>query len=138
RLERSLYRQASRITVTTKAFLRHVEACDPHHAAKTHIVPNGTLERVFSPERGDNGLRERLGLEGKFVAVYAGLHGIAQGLETVIDAAALLNGNDVEFLFVGEGPRKSALMASAAERGVKTVRFLPQVPLEESCYYLNA
>ena len=138
RTEHALYRKAARITVTTKRFACHVAECDATFAAKTHLVPNGTVESVFSPERGDDGLRQRLGLEDKFVVVYAGLHGVAQGLETVIEAAARLKGAGVEFLFVGEGPRKEALKILAAKRDLAEVRFIAQVPLEESCYYLNA
>jgi glycosyltransferase involved in cell wall biosynthesis len=137
RTERSLYRNAVRITATTRRFVKYIAACDPSFEAKTHLVPNGTLEDVFSPARGDNGVRQRLGLDGKFVAVYAGLHGVAQGLEMIVDAAARLDGA-VEFVFLGEGPRKSALEREAAARGIRNVRFLPQVPLDESCYYMNA
>jgi glycosyltransferase involved in cell wall biosynthesis len=137
-IERRLYRRAARITVTTRRFERYIVERDAGLRAKIQVVPNGTLEDVFTPARGDGGVRERLGLGTKFVAVYAGLHGIAQGLETVLAAAEALKGSGIEFVLVGEGPRKTALEASAAARRLDHVRFVPQVPLEESCYYLNA
>jgi glycosyltransferase involved in cell wall biosynthesis len=138
RAERFLYRRAARITATTKSFCRYIAGCDPAFAAKTRLVPNGTLEDIFSPARGDNGIKRQLGLESAFVIVYAGLHGIAQDLDTAIDAASRLKASGVQFVFVGEGPRKAHLVAAAAARGADNVRFLPQVRLEDSCFYMNA
>lgn len=136
-LEQRLYDRADRITATTRRFCRYI-ADRGIPAAKVIHVPNGTLEAVFSPERGDAGLRQRLGLDGKLVVVFAGLHGIAQDLEMVLDTAVHLRDEDgIAFVFLGEGPRKAALMEAARTQGLDHVRFLPQVPLEESAHYLN-
>ena len=139
RLEQRLYRGADRITVTTRAFERHIGAQDPRRTGKIVYVPNGTVERVFDPAAGDNGIRARLGLEHRFVVTYAGLHGVAQDLSTVLAAAERLKAHPhVHFLFVGEGPLKDALQAEARQRGLSSVTFHPQVPLEESVWFLNA
>ena len=62
-----------------------------------------------------------------FVVGYAGLHGHAQGLETVLRAAQLLeNSSDVLFAFFGEGPLKADLIAFA--RGAMNVRFIAAQP----------
>lgn len=136
-LEQRLYERADRITATTRSFCRYI-AGRGIPAAKVIHVPNGTLEDVFSPGRGDAGLRQRLGLDRKLVVVYAGLHGIAQDLEMVLETAGRLRDEDeIAFVFLGEGPRKAALMEAARTQGLDQVRFLPQVPLEESAHYLN-
>ena len=138
-LEQRLYRSADRITVTTRAFERHIGAQDARRTGKIVYVPNGTVERVFDPAAGDNGVRARLGLEHRFVVTYAGLHGVAQDLSTVLAAAQILKAHpQVHFLFVGEGPLKDALQAEARQRGLSSVTFHPQVPLEESVWFLNA
>ena len=139
RLEQRLYRSADRITVTTRAFERHIGAQDARRVGKLVYVPNGTVERVFDPAAGDNGVRARLGLEHRFVVTYAGLHGVAQGLSTVLAAAERLKAHpQVHFLFVGEGPLKEALQTEARRRQLSSVTFHSQVPLEESVWYLNA
>lgn len=139
RLEQRLYRGADRITVTTRAFERHIGAQDARRVGKIVYVPNGTVERVFDPAAGDNGVRARLGLDGRFVVTYAGLHGVAQDLSTVLAAAGMLKSHpQVHFLFVGDGPLKDSLHAEARQRGLSSVTFHPQVPLEESVWYLNA
>jgi len=140
RLEMFLYRRADRITVTTRAFARDIAERAPETSARIHLVPNGTLETVFNPDRGDAGLRRQLGLDGLCVAGYVGLHGLAQGLGTVLDAAERLAaaGAPIHFLFVGDGPQRSALISRAQNAGLTNVLFLPQVPLEESAHYMNA
>ena len=55
-------------------------------------------------------MRAELGLEDKFIAMYAGIHGIAQGLETVLQARAISrHREDIAFVFVGEGPTQEQL-----------------------------
>lgn len=52
------------------------------------VIPNGANTELLRPEPESRAvLRAEQGLEGKFVAVYAGIHGVAQGLETVLEAA---------------------------------------------------
>jgi len=137
-MEQRLYEKADRVTATTRSFCQYITGRGIPADKIVHL-PNGTLEEVFTPERGDADLRHRLGLESKFVVTYAGLHGIAQGLTTVLEVADRLRSEeDVEFLFIGEGPQKSQLMAHAAQLGLERVRFLPAVPLEQSAHYLNA
>ena len=64
-----------------------------------------------------------------FVAIYAGIHGIAQGLETVLHAAdRLRNDRAVRFVLVGEGPVKAELLALRAELALDHVLMLPEQP----------
>ncbi|MGH9179944.1 MAG: glycosyltransferase family 4 protein [Acidimicrobiales bacterium] len=138
RLERALYRGAAAVTCVTRGFVAHVarSGVDP---GKVHHLPNGTLPAVFDPARRDEGLSSRLGLEGRFVVGYVGLHGIAQGLGSVLEAAALLrNEAGVRFLFVGDGPAKQELRATARRLALGNVVFCDQVPTERVAAYINA
>jgi len=138
RLERSLYDSADRIVVTTRAFEKYIAAQRPERAPKIVYVPNGTVMEIFDPARGDGGLRQRLAREQEFVIVYAGLHGVAQGLSTALEAASLLRGRDVRLVLLGEGPVKPSLQEEARLRRLDNVTFVDQVPIEASAQYLNA
>ena len=60
---------------------------------------------------------------------YAGAHGPANGLEAVLDAAALLHEESrVSFELVGDGPAKAALAAIAKARGLSNVHFRDPLP----------
>src|SRR5262249_4196883 len=67
------------------------------------------------------------------------LHGIAQGLGVVVEAAALLRDRpEITFCLVGEGPVKADLVARAEALRLTNVRFLPAVPLAEITPFLTA
>ena len=69
--------------------------------------------------------------------MYSGLLGIKHGLETVIEAAALLRDReDVVFFLRGEGPRREALEAQVRELGLTNVLFGGERPIEEVPYVL--
>jgi glycosyltransferase involved in cell wall biosynthesis len=75
--------------------------------------------------------RDVLGVpEDAFLVTFAGTHGIAQSLPSVLDAAERVNGN-VHFAFVGEGPVKEALERDARERALRNVHFHGQVSIAE-------
>jgi glycosyltransferase involved in cell wall biosynthesis len=138
RLERFLYRRAHRVTAVTRGFVRHVGrfVTDP---GVVRLLPNGAATEVFHPARVDPDLRRRLGLEGRFVVTFAGLHGIAQGLGVVLEAAVLLrNRPEIVFCLIGEGPVKAGLVARAEALRLTNLRFLPAVPLTEITPYLTA
>lgn len=138
RLERFLYLRADPITAVTRGFVRYIAAMvrDP---SRVVWLPNGASVDLFDPARVDPGLRARLGLEGRFVVTFAGNHGIAQGLDVVLEAAALFRARpEVVFCLLGDGPVKTGLAARAQALGPPNVRFLPAVPLAEVTPYLTA
>jgi glycosyltransferase involved in cell wall biosynthesis len=65
--------------------------------------------------------------EGEMLALYAGAHGAANGLDQLLDAAALLRGAGIRLLLVGEGARKPALATRAAAEALP-VAFLDPLP----------
>src|SRR5262249_39165236 len=131
RLESFLYRHADRITAVTQGFIAHISR-RVSNPSKVQILSNGASIEVFDPARAEPGLKRRIGLADRFVVSFAGLHGIAQGLEVILEAAALLGDRpDVVFCLIGQGPRKAALEARAQAEGLANVRFLPPVPLAE-------
>ena len=84
------------------------------------------------------GLRQKLALQDCFVVLYAGIHGIAQGLEMLLLAAEQLQDRSaIRFLFVGEGPVKADLMALAQQVHLTNVIFHPQVAREEIPAFLS-
>ena len=127
-LERRLYREAAAVVAVTRPFCDHVDGIR-RSAPPTTLIPNGTLELFLEAQAA--GGREALGAaDGDFLVTFAGTHGIAQGLDSVLDAALLLDG-EARFVFVGDGPMKESLVQLAAERGVGNVEFHPQVSLDE-------
>lgn len=135
-LERFLYRRADHVTAVTRGFVTHIQAI-VERPERVSWLPNGAATDLFDPARRDDALRARLGIDG-FVVTFAGLHGLAQGLDTVLAAAERLRDEPIVFVLIGDGPAKPALLDSARARGLTNVRFLDTVPIAEIAPYLVA
>lgn len=81
-----------------------------------------------------------LGPKGPFRVLFAGNMGKAQGLDNVLDAAALALAahRDIEFCLLGSGLDLDRLKARAGAENLTNVRFLPRVPLSRVGAYLDA
>lgn len=68
-----------------------------------------------------------------FKIYFAGSHGPANGLDTVLDAAALTiqNNKDIEFYLIGDGPEKSRLQQRMKNEKIINIHFLNPVPKKE-------
>lgn len=135
RLELFLYRHAARIVSVTHSFRDNLRGRGID-ADRVVVVTNGVDIARFSPRPKDEALVRELGLEGKFVAGYVGTHGMAHGLETLLEAAQALRGDsDVRILLLGDGARKEALVAQARTLGLDNVIFVGSVPKDEVARY---
>jgi glycosyltransferase involved in cell wall biosynthesis len=138
-LEERCYRRARRIVVVTQGIHdRLVERGIP--ARKLALIPNGANTDLFRyrPEAG-RAVRRELGLEGRFLVIYAGIHGIAQGLETVLETADRLRGHsNVHILMIGDGPCKAALLEQKEGMDLPNVTMLDARPRETIPAYLSA
>ena len=111
---------------------------------KLHIVPNGAdpAEWLAEPPelQGDAGATlADLRARGKFIVGYAGTHGTANSLGTLLGAAAQLAGERAAFVLVGGGPDKARLQAQARDMGLSNVYFFDpvakqQVPALLQCF----
>src|SRR5262249_43300642 len=99
---------------------------------KIEVIPNGVDVSMFDPEATGMAIRSRYGLEGKFLVVYAGAHGMANDLGTALRAAEILRDHDtIRFLFVGDGKERANLEEMARRLGLSNVVFAGPVPKDE-------
>ena len=132
RLELAAYAAADTVIVVSDGFRANLIGRGVP-ADKVHTIRNGVnLARVRSRGQGGPGLRARLGAgPDDCLVLYAGTHGISQGLTSVADAAARLAGKPIRFAFVGEGADKRRLQNRIAELGLRNVTLLPSVPHDQ-------
>lgn len=97
------------------------------------MIPNGCDLDLFSPsnEKPDviPGVKPT-----DTVAVFTGAHGIANGLDAVLDMAAVLktrNRDDVKIVFVGDGKLKPALKERAEKEHLDNCLFMGHMPKKE-------
>jgi len=133
-LELFLYRKSAKVVSVTRSF-KDILIRRGIDGAKIEVITNGVDISQFKPRPKDPELTARLGMQGKFVAGYIGTHGLAHGLETLLEAAERLRGQDFVFLFLGDGARKDALRQIAAEKKLDNVVFIDSVPKADVARY---
>jgi colanic acid biosynthesis glycosyl transferase WcaI len=130
RLEAFCYRYAWLVTGQSRTILQDIQTRFPGRT--TFLWSNGADTQAFQPQRGTEESRARLTSNGEFVVLYAGLHGLAQGLEQVLDAASeLQREGGFRFVLVGDGPLKQKLRRRVTDTGIRNVTFLETVPSAE-------
>jgi glycosyltransferase involved in cell wall biosynthesis len=137
KIELFLYRNAAMVIPVTNSFKRKLveRGID---AARINVVTNGADLAHFRPREKDTQLTGALGLSGKFVAGYIGTHGLAHGLETLLETARLLQEegrDDIRLLFLGDGASKASLRERTAQLDLKNVIFLDTVAKSDVVRY---
>ena len=126
-IESYLYRRAEKI-ISLLPNAKNYIAQKGGDAEKISWVPNGVDLDLFPPPIPPLH-------SGTFEILYAGSHGLANGLDAILDAALLLQeegfGDRIKFKFVGDGPGKPHLERRARSEGISNVKFSPPVPKKE-------
>jgi len=126
-LEEFLYKRSALITGQTQGIVENIRS--RFGDKQVALVTNGVdVKKFFLASNGDQRkeIRNEFGLVSKFVIGYTGLHGLAQGLETIVHAARLLaEHGDLFFVFFGDGPEKEKLVQLAHQLRLNNIRFYP-------------
>jgi glycosyltransferase involved in cell wall biosynthesis len=92
------------------------------------MIPNASALDVFKP--GGAKWRPEGVQASDLMAVFTGTHGVANGLQAVLDAAAVLKVRNIDWIknvLVGEGGLKSELIRRARAESLSNVLFLEPV-----------
>lgn len=131
RICRSIYRSADHITVLSPGFKQvMIERGVPDR--RVHVVYNWAAETSLERREPDPIKAMELGLYGdRFVVMFAGTMGAAQGLESVLRAAEICQRTVPQalFAFVGGGIERERLMDMSLKRGLQNTRFIPFQPI---------
>ena len=129
-IEGLAYRRARLITTVTRGLVDLLER-KPAARGKVRLVPNGVDRSRFDPTRLPGDAQAALGWPPAALhLVYVGSVGLAQGLETLLDAVEPLGGAGVVVHIVGQGFERAMLERQSRERGLDHVHFEDPVPVE--------
>ena len=104
------------------------------------VIPNWSdLEAIEPSDKGSNKLLQNLGIQEKFVLMYAGNIGHPTDIQTIVLAAdKVREDSEIHFIFVGSGAKLGWLEREVAKRGLINISILGQRPREEQNEFLNA
>lgn len=142
-LESFCYRNAALVTGQSNTILADISARFPD--VLTYHLSNGVDPSKFCPSpstvvglRSERECKVRVSLSSfpspvtnppSICVLYAGLHGLAQGLDQIIEAATRLRDQtDIEFVLIGDGPEKRSLITMAESQVLKNISFFDPVP----------
>lgn len=133
RLEDFVYRRTRRFVVPAPESVRYL--VDEKGAPPQAVSLCYNWVDLDKTAPGDGAVfRKAHGLDGRFLATYAGVVGVAQDLSAIVGAARLAKDDEgVMFLVIGEGSQLDRWKAAGA--GLPSLRFMPTLPREE---YLDA
>jgi colanic acid biosynthesis glycosyl transferase WcaI len=132
KLESLAYRHAHKIAVIADGFVDNLLKKGVK-SAKIREIPNWVdthfIKPLFQPS---NYFRRENSLEDKFVVLYSGNIGLTQPLETLIEAAGLLQSQtDIQFVIVGEEDATERLSRYCQRRRIHNVLFRPFQPRQQ-------
>lgn len=140
RLCRALYRSAAHVSVLSEGFRRTLveRGVAPERVS---VIYNWCDEASMQGAPADGARRRaEMSWEGRLVVMFAGTMGLAQGLDSVLDAAAQCAARVPEalFVFVGGGVERDRLAAAARDRGLANVTFVDRQPADAMAAWLAA
>jgi glycosyltransferase involved in cell wall biosynthesis len=122
-LEKFLYVRATHLLVNSPAYRGYMIAKGVPERKVTYIA-YGTDVDMFNPQVDGSSIRGELGLQDKFIVLYAGALGQANDIDTILRAAQRLNGQDkISFMLFGDGKERARLQSEAVRMKLSNVIF---------------
>ena len=140
KLENFLYNKADHIIVVTHGYKKRLIDLGIKED-KITVIPNGVNPSSLNQlvRNHPNSVKQQYAIEDKFLVLYAGNIGAAQGLDTIISAAEQLKHDpSIVFMFIGEGVEKQTLMERARTLQLSNVIFIDSKKKEELANYYDA
>ena len=132
RLEMFLYRKSWKLAAATEGIQSYlIKKGKPK--SDVFLLPNGVNTESFQPEAPNEAWTNKLNLKDKKVYTFAGRLGYAQGLDSILKAAKIVQekNSTIKFLLVGDGPEKQNLVDLSKELGLTNTIFHDSVPVTE-------
>lgn len=124
-IEHLSYKYADIVTAHSKGNLNVLSSSYPNLTSKFRVLHNWIDVSCFSASRMKN-YRSLFGLEGKFIALFAGVIGPAQGTHILVEVADRLRDLDnFVLLMVGDGAERRRVEELSYSRGLKNIIFKP-------------
>ncbi|MBL7913302.1 MAG: glycosyltransferase family 4 protein [Bacteroidia bacterium] len=131
-LEAKLYKRSVLVTGQTQGICASINSRFP--SVKTYWLPNGVDLNYYDPSKIKEGdWREKNNFSKEdVILLYAGIIGLAQGLEIILTAAKnLKDTTSLKFVFIGSGPEKEKLLKIKTEQKLDNVFFLDAISKKE-------
>ncbi len=137
-LEKKSYHKSDACIGLSPGIVRGIKKRAPENHPVT-MIPNGSDTTLFVRNENDKASIEGV-KDSDTVAIFTGAHGIANGLDAVLDMAKVLQKKkveDIKIVFVGDGKMKPHLKQRAEAENIKNCIFVDKVSKPELNRIMN-
>ncbi len=136
---RWLYKYAAKIIVVGRDMIELVAKKTAGLDVPIAFISNwAETEDILPAARDENALLQELSLTDKFVFLYAGNMGYPNDVESILECAKRLSGEPIQFVFLGAGVKRKAIVQKVESEGLTNVTMLDPRPRSEQQTFLNA
>lgn len=131
KFEKVIYKHSIAINVLTPAFREILVAKKNIPRSKIFYISNAadfSISDNIIKDHDATIFRKSLGIsESTIIITYVGAHGVANGLNQILDAAIILRNENVLFMLIGDGMLKYSLVQRAKNEKILNVKFIDPV-----------
>ena len=137
-VEKTVYASADVITFHSDGGKRFLIEKKNVSENKITTLHNWVDVNEYTNLKKDISFRDRYGLQGKFIFLFAGIMGPAQGLEFLVHVAERVSDlKDIVFLLVGDGTEKGKIERLIQEKNIKNIEIRPLISKDEYPYLVK-
>lgn len=138
-INKLVWQRAQAIVVLSSTMQDRIAAKCPEVSNKISVIHSWANPNWIIPiAKQDNWFAHQYNLVNKFTVLYSGNMGRCHDMDTILDAAAQLKDEAIEFVFIGAGAKRQACIDKAKSLGLKNCQFLPYQEKQFLPYSLTA
>lgn len=138
-LNHQIWQRSSGIVVLSSTMKDRAIAKFPELADQISVIHNWADPNWIRPlPKTENWFVREHGLADQFTVLYSGNLGRCHDMDTIFEAAAQLQHEPIQFLFIGDGGKRTSCLEKVRELGLQNCRFLPDQEKHILPYSLTA
>lgn len=138
-MNRMVWRQAKGLIVLSPEMRQRVISICPEVADKVFVIHSWADPNQITPiPKAENWFAKQHNLVDKFTVLYSGNMGRCHDMDTIFAAAAQLQDEPIQFVFIGNGAKREIYQEKVQQQGLKNILFLPYQDKEVLPYSLTA
>ncbi len=131
-------RQAEHTIVLTPAMQTYLEKTHPPLQGKLQVIENWAVEPIDPQPKATNPFAQQHGLDKIFTVLYSGNIGRLHDIGTIAEAIYLLRDEPIQFVFIGDGSKRSILIDYQDRYELANLLLLPFQPRQQLPHTLTA
>ncbi|GAC1458149.1 MAG: glycosyltransferase family 4 protein [Chamaesiphon sp.] len=133
------WKKAKRIIVLSSSMKDRIAAKCPEITDKIIVIHNWADPNWILPmTKQDNWFAQQFNLVDTFTVLYSGNMGRCHDMDTIMEAARILQNEPIQFVFIGNGAKRQECIDLVNRLGLQNCRFLPYQSKENLPYSLTA